>query len=184
MTKGINTADATKVLLRLKPWDGEIMWSEVKLLNCVRLFATPWTVAYRAPPGFSRREYWSGEDCTGGINVIVSTFKSRECFLVLIGKGGDTGRRIREVGYVACFGDGGRSMSQGIRGVPQSLKMQGNNSPQEYPKGVSPPHIWILTQWDWIWTSDLQNLKNNHKYQLYYFKPLGLWSFVVEAVEN
>ena len=35
---------------------------EVKLLNCVQLFATPWTVAYRAPPsmGFSRQEYWSG----------------------------------------------------------------------------------------------------------------------------
>ena len=28
----------------------------------VRLFATPWTVAYNAPPsmGFSRQEYWSG----------------------------------------------------------------------------------------------------------------------------
>ena len=28
----------------------------------VRLFATPWTVAYQAPPslGFSRHEYWSG----------------------------------------------------------------------------------------------------------------------------
>ena len=28
----------------------------------VRLFATPWTVAYQAPPsvGFSRKEYWSG----------------------------------------------------------------------------------------------------------------------------
>ena len=26
------------------------------------LFATPWTVAYQAPPsmGFSRQEYWSG----------------------------------------------------------------------------------------------------------------------------
>ena len=33
-----------------------------KLLSCVRLFATPWTVAYQAPPsmGFSRQEYWSG----------------------------------------------------------------------------------------------------------------------------
>ena len=32
-----------------------------KLLCCVRLFATPWTVAYQAPPsmGFSRQEYWS-----------------------------------------------------------------------------------------------------------------------------
>ena len=28
----------------------------------VRLFVTPWTVAYQAPPslGFSRQEYWSG----------------------------------------------------------------------------------------------------------------------------
>ena len=35
---------------------------KVKLLSRVRLFATPWTVAYQAPPsmGFSRQEYWSG----------------------------------------------------------------------------------------------------------------------------
>ena len=35
---------------------------KVKLLSRVRLFATPWTVAYQAPPsiGFSREEYWSG----------------------------------------------------------------------------------------------------------------------------
>ena len=37
-------------------------WNEVKSLSHVRLFATPWTVAYQAPPftGFSRQEYWSG----------------------------------------------------------------------------------------------------------------------------
>ena len=36
--------------------------SEVKLLSRVQLFATPWTVAYQAPPsmGFSRQGYWSG----------------------------------------------------------------------------------------------------------------------------
>ena len=35
---------------------------KVMLLSRVRLFATPWTVAYHAPPsmGFSRQEYWSG----------------------------------------------------------------------------------------------------------------------------
>ena len=35
---------------------------EVKSLSRVRLLATPWTVAYQAPPstGFSRQEYWSG----------------------------------------------------------------------------------------------------------------------------
>ena len=33
---------------------------KVKLLSLVRLFATPWTVAYQAPlsMGFSRQEYW------------------------------------------------------------------------------------------------------------------------------
>ena len=35
---------------------------KVKSLSRVWLFATPWTVAYQAPPsmGFSRQEYWSG----------------------------------------------------------------------------------------------------------------------------
>ena len=34
----------------------------MKSLSRVRLLATPWTVAYQAPPsmGFSRQEYWSG----------------------------------------------------------------------------------------------------------------------------
>ena len=34
----------------------------VKSLSCVRLFVTPWTVAYQASlsTGFSRHEYWSG----------------------------------------------------------------------------------------------------------------------------
>ena len=39
-------------------------WKKVKVksLSCVWLFATPWTVAYKALPsvGFSRQEYWSG----------------------------------------------------------------------------------------------------------------------------
>ena len=34
---------------------------KVKSLSCVRLFVTPWTVAYYAPlsMGFCRQEYWS-----------------------------------------------------------------------------------------------------------------------------
>ena len=34
---------------------------KVKLLSRVRLLATPWTIAYQAPPsmGFPRQEYWS-----------------------------------------------------------------------------------------------------------------------------
>ena len=39
-------------------------WKKVKVksLSRVWLFATPWTVAYQAPPsmGFSKQEYWSG----------------------------------------------------------------------------------------------------------------------------
>ena len=35
---------------------------KVKSLSCVRLFVTPWTVAYQTPLSteFSRQEYWSG----------------------------------------------------------------------------------------------------------------------------
>ena len=39
------------------------MWGKkVKSLSHVRLFATPWTIAYQGPlsMGFSRQEYWSG----------------------------------------------------------------------------------------------------------------------------
>ena len=34
---------------------------KVKLLSCVQLFVTQWTIAYQAPPsmGFSREEYWN-----------------------------------------------------------------------------------------------------------------------------
>ena len=40
----------------------ELVKVKVKLLSRVRLFATPWTVAYQASPsmGFSRQEYQSG----------------------------------------------------------------------------------------------------------------------------
>ena len=36
--------------------------SKAKSLSPVRLFMTPWIVAYHSPPsmGFSRQEYWSG----------------------------------------------------------------------------------------------------------------------------
>ena len=40
---------------------------KVKSLSHVQLLATPWTVAYQAPPsmGFSRQEYWSGVPLSG-----------------------------------------------------------------------------------------------------------------------
>ena len=42
-------------------WSNTWLWVDVSsLLSHVRLFMTPWTVAYEAPPsmGFSRQEYW------------------------------------------------------------------------------------------------------------------------------
>ena len=45
-------------------WDAAIVMVKVKVksLSRVRLFATPRSVAYQAPPpmGFCRQEYWSG----------------------------------------------------------------------------------------------------------------------------
>ena len=48
--------------LSSEPAPHRTYWSDVKSLSRVRLFATPWTAAYQAPPfmGFSRRWYWSG----------------------------------------------------------------------------------------------------------------------------
>ena len=58
-----------------RPWTFEVICQEsksivqgflqnewVKSLSRVRLFATPWTIAYQASPsmGFSRQEYWNG----------------------------------------------------------------------------------------------------------------------------
>ena len=47
---------------QLSPCATTIKPVKVKSLSRVRLFATPWGVAYQAPPsmGFSRQEYWSG----------------------------------------------------------------------------------------------------------------------------
>ena len=38
------------------------MYRKVKSISPLQLFATPWTVAYHAPPSmrFSKEEYWSG----------------------------------------------------------------------------------------------------------------------------
>ena len=44
--------------------------SESEVAESLRLFATPWTVAYQVPPsmGFSRQEYWSGLPFPSPIN--------------------------------------------------------------------------------------------------------------------
>ena len=64
---------------------------KVKSLSRVRLFATPWTVAYQAPltMGFSRQEYWHGlplpsplYDTTGkifAIPILQTRFAAVDC---------------------------------------------------------------------------------------------------------
>ena len=55
---------------------------KVKSLSRVRLLATPWTVAYQAPPsvGFSRHEYWSGvplpspNECLTTVHLLFDIF--------------------------------------------------------------------------------------------------------------
>ena len=44
---------------------------KVKSLSRVRLFVTPWTVAYQAPQfmEFSRHEYWSGWPCPSPVDL-------------------------------------------------------------------------------------------------------------------
>ena len=56
------TWSATPPPFRLISHWSEVMWSEVKSLSRVQLFATPWTIAYQAPQSteFPRQEYWSG----------------------------------------------------------------------------------------------------------------------------
>ena len=49
---------------------------KMKSLSRVRLFATPWTAAYQAPPsmGFSRQEYWSGVPLPSPTSTLGSSF--------------------------------------------------------------------------------------------------------------
>ena len=56
----------------------------MKSLSPVQLFATPWTVAYQAPPsmGFSRQEYWSGLPFPPPGNLYTQEFNPRLLFLL------------------------------------------------------------------------------------------------------
>ena len=69
---------------------------KVKSLSRVRLFATPWTAAFQAPPsmGFSRQEYWSGVPSPPhNLYLLLSKFQGerermplRFCFNLLVKK--------------------------------------------------------------------------------------------------
>ena len=54
----------------------------------VRLFATPWTIAYQAPlsMGFSRQEYWSGLPCSPPGNLPDPGMKLESLYLSCTGR--------------------------------------------------------------------------------------------------
>ena len=56
---------------------------KVKSLSRVRLLATPWTAAYKAPlsMGFSRQEYWSGLPLPSRMTNLDNILKSRDITL-------------------------------------------------------------------------------------------------------
>ena len=51
----------------------------MKSLSHVRLFVTPWTVAYQVPPsmGFSGQEYWSGVPLPSSLCCVYFTTKKK-----------------------------------------------------------------------------------------------------------
>ena len=74
---GKNTGVGCHVLLQCMK--GKV---KVKSLSRVRLFETPWTAAYQAPPsmGFSRREHWSGCHCL--LQVTTALFSMSVCLFL------------------------------------------------------------------------------------------------------
>ena len=64
MGKGCHGAEGIlRASFSFRTW-GNLLETKVKVksLSRVRLFVTPWTIAYQAPPSmiFSRQEYWNG----------------------------------------------------------------------------------------------------------------------------
>ena len=81
---------------------------KVKSLSRVRLFETPWTVAYLAPPsmGFSRQEYWNGLPFPSpgdlpnlGIEPRSPAFQADALTSEPPGKPGD---QFKEIGRASC----------------------------------------------------------------------------------
>ena len=70
----------------------------MKLLSCVRLFVTPWTVAYQAPPSmeFSRQEYWSGVPLPSLMNLIMGVLK--KCHLTIKSSAFNVIKRLKAEG--------------------------------------------------------------------------------------
>ena len=83
------------------------MCLHAKLLICVQLFATPWTVVHQAPlsMGFSRQEYWNGLPCPppgdlpdSGIKPtsLISTRTGRQALYYYHHLGSPTGKKMKE----------------------------------------------------------------------------------------
>ena len=77
---------------------------KVKSLSRVRLFVTPWTAAYQAPPSmeFSRQEYWSGVPLPSPSFMLVNIIKFLWYFHKLI-KHLNINRRLWPVRGISVF---------------------------------------------------------------------------------
>ena len=78
----------------------------MKSLSRVRLFTTPWTAAYQAPPslGFSRQEYWSGVPLPSPIAAlqdhILCSFRNQSYDLVSVR--GEGRKNLADEGAKIC----------------------------------------------------------------------------------
>ena len=74
-----------------------------KSLSRVRLFVTPWTVAYQAPlsMGFSRQEYWSGLTLPSASRTLVAAYSRLKPFPV--SEPLEEGTRIPSPQCCACY---------------------------------------------------------------------------------
>ena len=127
---------------------------KVKSLSRVRLFATPWTVAYQAPlsMGFSRQEYWSG--------VPLPSLRDRLHTPVLLGFPGDSVSKesICNVGDLGLIPQLGRSPGWGNAYPLQYFGLE-NPHEQRSLAGCSP---WGRKQLDTTWlTKHMPNISCN-----------------------
>ena len=111
-----------------------------KSLSRIRLFVTPWTVAYQAPPsmGFFRQEYWSGVPLpspSSSVLVIPNTdiFK----ILVFIGLLGPTlYAEVGDIMKVHFKNKAHKPLSIHAQGIKYSKFSEGKRNLTSYPSDM------------------------------------------------
>ena len=115
---------------------------KVKSLSCVRLFATPWTVAYQVSPsmGFSWQEYWSGlpfpspGDSSQPRNQTQVSYIAGRHFTLWT-----TREARRKVLYIKC-------LSQSCKRKEKNFKQKTEYLPSVYKKGS----VWTKAVYNYL----------------------------------